>query len=300
MVCLFDNGYDNGFGALANSLVKAGFQGIIHAGYRGKLPKWFGRLKKLDKNLYQLTPEITIQLTIVSANMHLGYYKPYFIRETFERYPLSKKVYYFDTDITVIASWKIFSHWLETGVCVCLDNNFHYVHPNHPWRKDWRKLIPVDEACINHTNQYFNSGFLGIERGSLILIERWISYTEKYIDMGGNVAKFEKDVALSFKGDQDLLNAAITVSADVEFSVMGKEAMGFTLPASLMFHAVGDKKPWDKNFMRQLLRDGCRPSIAAKLFFQFSRDPINLFSKPVHRKKMIDLKFASALGRVIG
>src|ERR1700712_944310 len=86
VVCLFDGDYHLGFAALVNSLVKADFNGLIHAGYRGDLPTWVNQLKLVASNLYQITNEITIQFSQVDTDMHLGYYKPFFIKETFNHY----------------------------------------------------------------------------------------------------------------------------------------------------------------------------------------------------------------------
>lgn len=299
VVCVFDKDFDMGFGALCNSLVKSGFKGLINAGYRGALPSWISQVKKIDEENYFLNDDIVIHLTMVDTDMHLGYYKPYFIKQTFDNYPSTKKLFYFDVDIVVKAPWHIFSNWLEEGACVCLDSAFHYVHHNHPWRKDWRRALNLDEALHNNTNQYFNSGFLGVERSSIVLIDRWILFTEKYIEMGGNKYAFVKEVSSSFKGDQDLLNAAITNSADIEFSVMGTEAMGFTLPATVMLHAIGVRKPWNKRYISHLIKIGQPPNMAEKAFFSFSQYPISLFSTATYKMKRLEIRLASMMGRFL-
>jgi len=297
VVCLFDGGFDLGFAVLANSLSKHNYHGLLYVGYRGKLPVWTSQLERIDPECFYLSKEIIIQFVPVSTEMHLGYYKPYFLKQTFEVFPSADKVYYFDTDIIVKAPWIVFSKWLDKGVCLCLDNNFHYVHTSHPWRKDWRQLAGNDYKNFNETSQYFNSGFLGIERKSIDLIERWIYFTEKYIDMGGTIDFFVKNTNSSFKGDQDLLNAAITISSDIEINVMGKEAMGFSLPATIMLHAIGEVKPWNKHFLKELFMLGRAPSMAEKMFFNFCKYPISIFSNLEYKIKRLDLLVASFLGR---
>jgi hypothetical protein len=300
IVCLFDGGFDLGFAALANSLTKYNFKGLIYAGYRGNLPVWTKQLDSINSQSFSLNKDIVIEFVPVSTKMHLGYYKPYFLKQTFDDHPSVDKVYYFDTDILVKAPWYVFSKWLDDGVCLCLDNNFHYIHTKHPWRRDWRQLAGPDHTHYNDTDQYFNSGFMGIERKNIELINRWIHVTDKYIEIGGNIDAFLKNPTSSFKGDQDLLNAAVTVSSDIAINVMGKEAMGFSLPATIMFHAIGDLKPWNKQFLRDLLQNGKAPNMPDKIFFHFCKYPIAVFSAFEYKMKRLDLLVASFLGRFLG
>jgi lipopolysaccharide biosynthesis glycosyltransferase len=299
-VCLFDGDYDLGVAAFANSLVKSNFKGLVYIGCRGILPVWVNQLKALGETSYSLSENIVIRFKEVDTEMHLGYYKPYFIKETFNNYKDTNKVFYFDADITINSPWTLFSNWLEKGACLCLDNAFHFLYHSHPWRKDWRRLAAVDKGMWNDTNYYFNSGFIGIERESIVLLDRWIDFTEKYIEMGGNISLFAKESYSSFKGDQDLLNAAVTISPDIAISIMGKEAMGFTLPATIMTHAIGDIKPWNKGFTRHLIRFGRKPNFGEKTFFLFCKYPICIFTKSEYKLKKLDLLIASFFGRFFG
>ncbi|MDB4905110.1 MAG: hypothetical protein JWQ63_4391 [Mucilaginibacter sp.] len=300
IVCLFDGNYNLGAGALINSLVKADFKGLIYIGYRGALPIWVKQLKPLGNDNFSVTPNINIHFKQVDTQMHLGYYKPFFIKEAFDNYKQTKKIYYFDVDIIVKAPWTVFSNWLESGLCLCLDNSFHFLHNSHPWRKHWIKLAPQNELSFNDINYYFNSGFIGIERDSIIIIDRWIYYTNKYIEVGGNVNRFVKDEFNHLKGDQDLLNAAITISPNIEISIVGKEGMGFTTPATLMLHAIGDNKPWSNLFFIQLIKSGNKPNLADKYFFSYCKYPINIFAGYKYQLKKLDMLISALLGRVIG
>lgn len=301
IVCLYDGEYHLGVAALVNSLVKYNYKGLINIGYRGgALPFWVNQLKSTGDNYFSVTNDIIIHFKEVSSNMHLGYFKPFFIKDTFDSYPTVKKLYYFDADIMVQAPWGLFSRWLDTGVCLCLDSAFHYIHHNHPWRKDWRRLVSGRLNLLNNTSQYFNSGFLGIGRDSIVLIERWIDVTNQHIKNGGEINHFIKDAHSSIKGDQDLLNAVITTSSDIEISVMGKEAMGFSLPATLMLHAIGDWKPWNSSLTLHLFKHGNKPNMADKTFLKKSRYPINIFSPYHYALKKLDLVSASFLGRLLG
>src|SRR5258708_20212566 len=245
IVCLFDGNYNLGAAALINSLVKANFKGLIYIGYRGALPVWVNQLKPLGCGSFSVVPDVNLRFKQVDTHMHIGYYKPIFIKEAFDNYKQTKKVYYFDVDIIIKAPWTVFSNWLESGICLCLDNSFHFLHNSHPWRKQWVKLDSKNVLFFNNINYYFNSGFIGVERDSVILIDRWIYFINKYIEVGGDINRFVKDESNHLKGDQDLLNAAITISPNIEISIIGTEGMGFTIPATLMLHAIGNNKPWN-------------------------------------------------------
>jgi hypothetical protein len=299
VVCLFDGDYDLGFAALANSLVRSGFAGLIYAGYRGKMPVWTTQLELIEESLFLLSKDVVIKFELVDTPMHLGYFKPYFIKKAFELFEQTDKVYFFDVDIVVKAPWKLFSNWLNKGVCLCLDSNFHFIHSTHPWRKQWKALC-APTITFSNNDYYFNSGFLGIERSSIDLLERWIFFTEKYMEIGGDIYRFDKDNFNALKGDQDLLNAALTISPDIELSIIGKEGMGFTYPATLMLHAIGDVKPWRNFFIKTLIRSGNKPCMADKAFFINCQYPIRLFSASAYRLKKFDLFMASFFGRILG
>jgi hypothetical protein len=300
VVCLHDGDYDLGVAALVNSLVKAKFEGLVYCGYRHGKPKWINQLQHYAGEIYFVNEKLIIQLIEIDTAMHLGYYKPYFIKNAFDVFRLTNKIYFFDADITIKAPWKVFSEWLGTGACLCLDNSFHFVHNNHPWRKQWKALAPSDITTYRDNNYYFNSGFIAIERESITLIDRWIYFTEQYISKGGNINHFDKDDYNSLKGDQDLLNAAVTISPEIEISIIGQEGMGFKLPSTLMVHAIGDVKPWRNFFVGNLLMSGNRPCYADKIFFTHTQYPIRVFPKYIYLRKKADLLCAAAFGRLLG
>ncbi len=226
IVCLYDGKYHYGVAALANSLAKSNFKGIVNIAYSDFLPFWINQLQVRDKCSYYLTNEIIIYFERVEPNMHLAYYKPYFIKHTIAKFPQATKFFYFDVDIVVVAPWEFFSDWLGDEVCLCLDNSFEFVHINHPWRRDWKKLSNVESNFFNPITDYVNSGFIAIKRNNLELIDKWIELTECYRTGGANLKEINQEGHNSFKGDQDLLNAAITVSPDVKLSLIGKEGYG--------------------------------------------------------------------------
>ena len=251
---LYEGHYHYGVVALLNSLIHSGFKGIFRIGYRGDLPVWTSQLISLGSNDFLATDSLVISFVYTNPDMHFGYYKPKFIKDTLSEFPSIEKIYYFDPDIVIDAPWLFFSKWVQSGVALCLDNCFHFVHRNHPWRKDWAELANFNPDRISELDYYVNSGFIGLKSNDVTILDRWLHLTENYKAIGGNLQLFEKDGHRAFKGDQDLLNAVITVSPELKISLIGKEGMGFSQPAYLMSHAVSSIKPWKKIFLKDLLR----------------------------------------------
>lgn len=297
---LYEKDYYIGVASLINSLYNSNYNGLVYVGYRDNLPPWLPQLN-YGGNDYYYVGLTKIKFKKILSEMHFGYYKCSFLKDTINSYVSASKIYYFDPDIVITAPWNFFSNWVENGVALCLDNCFHFVHNNHPWRNDWRKLALVNEESNNTSVDYYvNSGFIGLRRSEFILIDRWIDVTEKYKQAGGDVSTFEKDGFRSFKGDQDLLNAAITISADINFSIIGKEGMGFTQPAYLMSHAVSNIKPWKKNFLGYVIKYGIKPNDAEKKSLNFYKYPICILPRKKLALKKFNLKIASIVGRIAG
>lgn len=300
IVTLFEGHYHKGVAALINSLVLSDFKGLINVGYKGDLPPWVNQLNIVDEEYYSVSEEIFVRFETINVPMHFGYYKPSFMKKMFNDFPSVRRVYYFDPDIVIKASWNFYVDWVKNGVALCLDNSFAFVHYNHPWRGQWKDLAPTDQTQFNATNLYVNSGFIGIEQENSILLDKWINFTEKYRISGGDLKKFEKDGSRAFKGDQDLLNAAITNTPEATLSIIGTEGMGFTFPAYVMTHAVGDLKPWQINFLKELLVRGYKPDDAQKNYFNYCKAPINIFSNGCFFQRKLNLRLAALLGRFIG
>ena len=300
VVTLYEGHYSFGVAALINSLYNAEFKGLVRIGYRGDLPTWINQLDRIAELDYKLDNKIFISFVKVNTDFHFGYYKPFFIKDTVKHYPTASKVFYFDPDIIITAKWNFISNWTNLGVSLCLDNCFPFVHENHPWRNEWIKFSGINESERNYINYYVNSGYIGLNRNRVGLIDKWIELTNKYHIEGGNIKLFEKNGGRAFKGDQDLLNAAITISPEIQFSIIGTEGMGFTQPAFLMIHAVSPLKPWKKNFCLNLLKNGKKPSDADKKFFENVNFPISVFNKNKYLIKIINLKISTVFGRFIG
>lgn len=300
VVCLFDGDYHFGLAALVNSLVKNNFKGYINAAYRGVLPPWIKQLEKIGQNTFKVSNNVIIHYENIETDMNLAFYKPYFIAQTFKDFSAAEKVFYFDVDIVVNAPWSFFSNWLNDQVCLCLDSSYEYVHSNHPWRKDWKRLANLGEDFFSAETAYVNSGFIGITKINLVLIEKWRQLTERFSELGGSLKTCFQDGHNSYKGDQDMLNAAITVLPGIKLSLIGKEGMGFSQPAYLMTHAIAKAKPWNKNYLKHLIFEGQKPTYPERNFFSNSQTPIILFSRSTNHLKKTNLFLATLLGRFIG
>jgi hypothetical protein len=299
VVTLYEGHYHFGVASLLNSLVDANFKGLFRIGYRKELPYWTNQLKKISGSYFILN-EIIIDFVEIESKMHFGYYKPTFLLNTLKEYESLNDVYYFDPDIIVSAPWVFFSDWVKAGVALCLDNCFYYLHYNHPWRKEWMRLAEVSDNFKCKIDFYVNSGFIGLNKSNISILEKWIALTEKYKQIGGDVSRFEKEGHRAFKGDQDLLNAVMTADSYTEFSIIGREGMGFTQPAYLMTHAVAAVKPWKKNYFMHLIKRGKRPDLADMAYMNYANTSIKPFSNVEFLIKQINLKISLVLGRVIG
>ncbi len=298
VVTLYESHYHYGVSALVNSLIVSQFAGVIRVGYRGSLPPWVNGLKKLSESNYIVNEKISLAFILIETKMHFAYYKPFFFQNLFLENPDIRSLYYFDPDITVHAPWSFFSAWPIGGIALCLDNCYPFISINHPWRIAWKKITGSKNTA--NIEYYVNSGFIGVKREDIEIINRWAEVTTIFQQCGGDIYKFNKEGHVAIKTDQDLLNAVIGISADLNFSIIGKEGMGFAHPAYLMSHAVDNIKPWKTNYLISLFRRGKRPSFAEKSYFYFANYPIRAYPYMDFMLKKINMKMAVALGRLIG
>jgi hypothetical protein len=80
---------------------------------------------------------------------------------------------------------------------------------------------------------------------------------------------------------------------------MGQDGMDFQQGGGgyVMSHALGGQKPWNKGFMRTLLRRGNSPSRADRVYFRHVGFPIRLYASAPLLFKRLSLLSASFLGR---
>lgn len=284
---LYEGHYDYGVGALLNSLYESGFQGLFCIGYKGAKPFWLNQLTVIDEttNLYRLGDNLIVRLDLLEdVDMHFGYYKPYYLKKMHSIYPNCSGYYYFDPDIVILGNWNFFENWIKSGVALCQDSNYTFVSNNHPWRNKWRKDFSsiLSNSEVNIIDHYINSGFIGCTSKDFNIIEKWTYINEKYISLGYPISFFDKDNgSIPYKGDQDVLNAVITVFGNLKLSILGKEAMGFDFPAHIMSHQVNTalgRKAWNTNYLKAAIK-GRKISFNELNYFNYVSTPISLYTK---------------------
>ena len=303
-VTLYENHYEYGVGALLNSLVASGFDGIFCVGYKGELPFWKKQIdhQKQNDGTYKINENFFVRFDLLEdVGMHFGYYKPYYLKEMANQSPQAGGWFYFDPDIVVIAPWSFYENWISNGVALCQDSNHQFVHYNHPWRNQWRKDFSKETKDYDTTlNYYINSGFIGVNVHNFEVIDNWIAVNEIYRKLDYPIDFFnQSDSNSAYKGDQDVLNATITVYPELRLSIIGPEAMGFNFPVSIMAHAVDGQgiKPWKRDYIKNAI-SGRKASVTDEAYLNFCRSPIQLYSASKLKKKRRHLKFSKLINRV--
>ena len=177
-VCsLFEHSYHIGFAVLTNSLYRAGFRGVVYAGYRGALPHWAraATASAAPDGTLRLTvaPDLHLRFMEVSTDRHLTNFKARFMQRVWAHAPEVDALFYFDPDIVVRGRWPFFERWVAGGVALCEDVN-DKMPPSHPLRNEWRQLFaPLGITCRRELDAYFNAGFIGIRRQDASFIDLW-------------------------------------------------------------------------------------------------------------------------------
>ncbi|WP_116106216.1 hypothetical protein [Lewinella sp. IMCC34191] len=303
VICtVFERDYHHGVGALANSLYAAGFRGELYAGYRGALPPWVGEAAPdASGNLrWEVAPGFHIYFALQKTEELLAYVKPELLRQVWNRYEDRgiENVFYIDCDIVIKAEWRHFEDWVSWGVALCEDMNSP-LPVSHPLRKQWQRYYegfgidykPKDDV-------YVNGGFVGINKKNREFSELWDqiqTYMKQYTGKQDRIGIADRWNMFHFM-DQDALNIAKDLTEDV--SIMGRDAMDFGRLGYVMSHAAGRRKPWHKNYVRNILLDGSRPSNTDKVYWHYVESPIRVHSSGTVRSKRFALKAASLIGRV--
>jgi hypothetical protein len=292
-------------GALANSLSSAGFTGRVFAGFRGSLPASFnGRyVTHADGTHTMPWGGLEVVLVPVKTDRHLTNFKPEFMLDVWTHHAREcTKLFYFDSDIVVLARWDYFESWVEAGVALVMDFNTP-VPINHPLRVAWRKhFSPLGFKFAPQNDYYFNAGFVGVARDWKHALVAWrevqtalaeLVPLDLPIGMRGAPKHMRNRLFPFYLTDQD----AINVVADLEgvtVSPMGIEGMGWKLPHVYMVHALGVPKPWRGRYLRQAWR-GNGPRVSDKAFWRYADRPVALFSARHIRKMKRRMKWAHVL-----
>jgi hypothetical protein len=87
-----------------------------------------------------------------------------------------------------------------------------------------------------------------------------------------------------------------TMYAQVPLTAIGPEGMGFIAGGFTMYHTVGSKKPWRKNFLRSALK-GTPPSGGDKHFLQCADGPLHPYTPGQLGKMRRSIQWAALIGR---
>jgi len=299
VVTLFEGDYHLGAAALINSLVAAGFAGVVVCGHRGPRPPWAAQAEKLGP--------VSVHFVAVETGVHFTNYKPDFLLQVWHHLePQATRLYYFDPDITVRVRWSFFEEWADYGVALVEDVNSP-LSETHPRRGAWRRCLEARKKEVQReTPLYVNGGFIGLSRTDEPFLHEWKGAMElvgqEIGGLAGSMFSFDTtrpefaSPAYPFnKTDQDALNIAVMTTRQ-RISVMGPEGMDFRPGGWTMSHALGAEKPWRKHFIRAALA-GRPPSRADREFWAYASSPIGIFSSGAGRWRMVTLRLASFLGR---
>ncbi len=312
---LFEKTHHFGVVGLVNSLHRQGFQGNIYAGYRGPLPDWAqksefnpslnwdqGRTLKIQNN-------ILLHFIPLSTNYNFSNYKAHFALELIKG-PCkeTKRLYYFDPDITVDYPWSFYEKWVESGIAVCEDV-LSPLSEFHPTRTGWRKYYKDFRIDLKFKNPIFtNAGFYGLNQkdfGFLELLKKMMEYMAPVIgglehsNVSGGLSKLasaELENYAPFKYcDQDAFNAALE-AWNGNISYLGKEGMNFEIGVIKMSHAIGKVKPWNKSFALYFI-NGRPPTRADREYWKNMKFPLKAYSKEYVNLKNLAIKISRFLGR---
>lgn len=301
IVTLFEGHYHMGVGALVNSLYKHGFRGYVYAGYRGELPPWAKPLRDgAEFSEYAVAEGCWIRFVKVDTPWHLTNYKPRFMLDVWDRLaPEAQAMFYFDPDIIVKCRWSFFESWVKHGVGLCQEITASAMPTNHPLRCEWKAwLRQRDIATVNDLAQYFNGGFVCLQKHQTEFLETWRKVMDgmsEEVDLSGFTPG---DRSQPFNmTDQDGLNMTAMASA-YSLSTIGPEGMDLVPGGFTMSHAVGSPKPWRKRFTVCAL-SGRAPSQPDRLWLANCDGPIQVLTPWQRRLKTMDLKIGAVIGRFI-
>ena len=299
---VFEGHYHKGVAALVNSLIAHGYEGIVWAAYKGYLPPWAdGATQEGGVAIKAINDKLSVHFVRLADTVFLPYCKPDFMLDVLEnKMPNVEKIFFFDCDIIVKCRFSYFEEWVENGVALCEDVNSP-LPTSHPLRFQWKHYFEKHGILVeNRDNYYVNGGFIGLKQADKDILEKW--------RLVQDIMRAElKDIkTVGFKDrtnpfhrtDQDALNIAKDI-ADCTYSIADATAMDLQNYGYIMSHAVGEQKPWQKNWLLFVIKHGQRPTMTDRVFMNYIDTPLSIFSQKERFMKRWNMKLASALGRVL-
>lgn len=301
MICtLFEGDYHFGLAAFVNSLVASGYSGTVWAGYRGPLPPWLSRLRRLDEQAdsYAVSEQVRLTLIPLDTRLHLTNYKPKFMLDLLAGAARDcGYLWYFDPDIFIRCSWSFFAKWQSNGIALCEEIVNYNLSENSPLRCQWMKIgSEMGLGMARPIRGYFNGGMVGLSAAHISFLHLWKRILDHAVSGSYNLETFKPGTPdMPFNAtDQDALNMAVMYT-EFPLSTMGPEAMGFIPSGFVMYHAVG-AKPWRGSLLLRALA-GLPPSGAAKYFFSQVSSPIRAYPPVTLGLKKTACNIAALIGR---
>jgi len=305
IVCtVFEGHYHKGVAALVNSLYAHGFVGSIWLGYKGALPPWAViATNSGGVEVMNVRDNLSLHFVRLPDKMFLPYSKPEFMLDLLDKYvPDAERILYFDCDIVVKCDFSHFEQWTDFGIALCEDVNSP-ISPTDPLRYQWVRYFKQHGIVVRQSdNQYVNGGFIGLSRKAKGFLDTWRRVQELVLE---DMRSANADVHLSHKPekisglkdrtymfnrtDQDALNIAKDTTEE-SLSIADSSAMDFRGIGFIMSHAVSKIKPWEKNWMMHVIRNGQRPSPTDRLFMEHTTSPINIYTPCERALKKAHLK----------
>jgi hypothetical protein len=314
VVCtLFEGNYHFGLAALVNSLHKAGFRGAVYAGYRGGLPPWARQAREVERPGWLRAHSMAIQegLELVflplSTEYHLTNYKADFMLALLDGPARNAgALFYLDPDLCVVCSWRYIEEWVTCGVALCEDVNSPLAE-HHPRRVGWRRYFGAHGLAMTfRAPEYVNGGFVGIRSEDRTFLLAWKQTMDL---MGSEIGSLSIGLTVNSayrstgfadcfdRTDQDALNAAVE-AWNGPVSVIGQEAMAFKPGATLLPHALGKGKPWQRNYFLYAL-SGRSPRAVDKAFWANANEPVAVYRHWHVALKKLEITMAVAIGRFL-
>jgi hypothetical protein len=296
---LFEKDHYLGVGSLVNSLIANDYGGKVYVGYRGDMPRWCSGLEQISDRVFQATADVALSFVRIESNKHLAVLKPRFLLDILARDESVDSIFYSDPDIVIKCRWSFFEEWAGYGVALCQEIANGYMPNDHPIRCHWRAWgRQRGMTCQRETDQYFNSGFVGVQRRLSSFLDVWNRVLIETETAGFGAEKIVRDRSMPFSTwDQDAMNVAV-MESDVPISTLGPEGMDFIDSGFTMSHAIGSDKPWRKKFTKSAL-NGVAPSKADKGWLEHCSGPIQVLLPLQITIKKLDLTIGSAIGRFI-
>jgi hypothetical protein len=273
--------YHYGTGALANSLHRSGFRGILYIGFRGELPRWAQARAELE-----LPGGMRIAFIPVDPDLNPNFQKAGFMLRLLAEHPEHRAIAYFDSDVVVTAGWAFFEDWSTRGVGLCMDM-VASVPEHHPWRLAWRDLASSIGLDTRPLDYYCNGGFVLVPREHQEFLQLWQRAVQAVLEhlsvpgIEGSV-KFGDVESPFHRSDQDAMAIAM-MATSAPLSVVGPDGMSFASGLSLMTHAVFHPKPWHRRYLLEALQ-GKPPVLAHREYWKHVSEPLAIFGARVPRR----------------